>query len=255
MARQVVGLELEDPDKAVSALEHAIRDLTKPAVEAHTVPVKLGNGRHVLVVEMPRSLNAPHMADGRFYRRVGRSTVPMNYMDIRRAFAELGDAVRKLRERLHRWIEDMERGHGPVEWKPQPALFLYVASVPAFDGELARVFGPDDLQRVNRLSMYATGTDRPQFCAEGLVVSGSLRKKCHSFVLLTPEGELLHGLGPLDGCPDQASEELPRIRVAEIQSEVITTLGLIPPDHGTGLLRPVLRRPGLRPGNGVPAPR
>jgi len=96
VARKLVGVE-GDPDRNVTDLENAIRDRTAPPVEVHTVAVPLKNSRHVLVMEVPRSLNAPHMADGRFYRRSGRSKAPMHYMDIRRAFAEQGDAVRKLR--------------------------------------------------------------------------------------------------------------------------------------------------------------
>jgi len=169
VAREIVGLKDLDPDKAVSALENAIRDLTEPTVEVHAVPIKLASGRFALVVEVPRSLNAPHMADGRFYRRAGRSSAPMGYMDIRRAFAERGDAIRKLRERLHAWILDFDKNRGPVDWGDLPSLFIYAVSIPAFDAGLARVFGPKDRAIVDRLALISGGVATTRFFAEGLV--------------------------------------------------------------------------------------
>jgi len=221
VAKEIVGLELQDPDREISALEHAIRDLTEPQVEVHVAPVELSNGRYVLVVEVPRSLNAPHMADGRFYRRAGRSSAPMGYMDIRRAFAERGDVIRKLRERFQQWVTDLERGHGPVEWGPQPSTFLYVASIPALDAGLTRVFGPEDQSRVHRLSVASGAGATTRFAADGLVAHRQ-DADCHRFALLTPEGELLHGQGQV--CIEQASDP-PYVLVHDVQTDVLAMLG------------------------------
>lgn len=221
VAREIVGLKDLDPDKAVSALENAIRDLTEPTVEVHTVPIKLASGRFALVVEVPRSLNAPHIADGRFYRRAGRSSAPMGYMDIRRAFAERGDVIRKLRERFQQWVTDLELGHGPVEWGPQPSMFLYVASIPAFDAGLARVFGPEDQARVHQLSVTSGDAADTWFAADGLVAERQ-DGDCPRFALLTPEGELLHGQG--QACIEKAANP-PYVLVDSVKSDVLTLLG------------------------------
>lgn len=222
VARELVGVE-GDPDRNVTDLENAIRDRTEPPVEVQTVAVPLENGRHILVMEVPRSLNAPHMADGRFYRRSGRSSAPMHYMDIRRAFAEQGDAVRKLRERLSRWIGDLERGYGPVDWVEAPALYLYAASIPAFDTGFMRVFGPEDQHRVESLAMMQDG-GRPEFSADGLLVS-RVRESCQAFALLTPEGELLYGAGPLVACEFAQESRPPYLLVHKVQSVTIEVLG------------------------------
>ena len=66
LPKALVGMKLDDPDRAASAIENSIRDLTEPAVEVHAHPVRLKSDCYAIVVEVPPSLNAPHMADGRF---------------------------------------------------------------------------------------------------------------------------------------------------------------------------------------------
>jgi len=223
--KKLVGMELDDPDRAASTLEHAIRDLTEPAVEVHAQPVRLEDGNYAVVVEVPRSLNAPHMADGRFYRRAGRSSMPMEYMDVRRAFAEKGDVIRKMRERLRQRIADLESGYGPVRWSRWSGIFLYVASIPAFDAGLQRIFGPRDRERVPRLSLFYDG--RPtKFCADGLMASLGDDEPFVDFALLTPEGELLHGVGPLNETRLSArvGDDPPRISAKLLQTATIELL-------------------------------
>jgi len=228
-ARELVGLE-GNPDQNASGVENTIRDRTEPPVEVHTVAVPLENGRHVLVVEVPRSLNAPHMADGRFYRRSGRSTAPMHYLDVRRAFAEQGDAIRKLRGQFLRRIEDLERGYGPVEWEEAPALYLYVASIPAFDAGPVRIFGPEDRDRVGSFTLMTTPDGyRPEFSADGLLASRG-KESCREFALLTPEGELFLGAGPLPTCGLAHRSGPPYVLVHDVQSVMIQTLGTNLPD-------------------------
>ena len=222
LPKELVGMNITNPDEAVSSIERSLRDLTEPPIEVHIQPVRLESGRYVIVVEVPRSLNAPHMADGRFYRRSGRSSARMNYVDVRRAFAEKGNVIRKMRERLRQRIADLESGYGPVRWSPWAGAFLYVASIPAFDAGLQRIFGPQDRERVPRLSLFYDA--RPtNFCADGLLASLGNGEPFVDFALLTPEGELLHGTGPLDKTDLCApgGEESPRLSAHEVQTMVI----------------------------------
>ena len=150
----------------------------------------------------------------------------MSYMDVRRAFAEKGDVIRKMRERLRQRIDDLESGYGPVRWSRWPGVFLYVASIPAFDAGLQRIFGPQDRERVPRLSLYYDG--RPtRFCADGLVASLGDDEPFVDFALLTPEGELLHGLGPLGKTRFRIStgEKSPRISAHLVQTGVLDLTG------------------------------
>ncbi|HFB38897.1 MAG TPA: ATP-binding protein, partial [Oceanithermus sp.] len=110
---EIVGLPIEDRDRLLTAIEHAVRDLTTPSVEVRTKAIELstrdeqGRPLYVVVVEVPPSLNAPHMASHVFYRRGDRTSSKMDYMEIRRAFSQRGDLVRGMRERLQRRIEDL----------------------------------------------------------------------------------------------------------------------------------------------------
>lgn len=146
----------------------------------------------------------------------------MNYMDIRRAFAERGDAVRKLKDRLFHWLKDLEQGYGPVDWNTAPALYLYIASIPSFDAGLVRIFGPEDRARVGSLKAMLSSA-RPGFSANGLLVS-QMNNKCRYFALLTPEGELLHGAGPLLACRIAGESRNPYILVHDVEKVVISTL-------------------------------
>ena len=228
---EIVGLAIPDIDGFLSALEQTVRARTTPSVEVRTKAIELSTKeedekepRYVVVVEVPPSLNAPHMADHVFYRRGDRTSSPMDYMEIRRAFSQRGDLVRGMRERLQRRIEDLEKGYGPVRWEPWAGAFLYVASVPTYDAAAVRVLGPEELRSMQRLRAFATGYPLGHH-ADGLLAAQE-RERYVDFALMTHEGELFHGVGPLREyvyCK-QYGEEPPCIDAHAIELDVTNML-------------------------------
>ncbi len=148
----------------------------------------------------------------------------MDYMEIRRAFSQRGDLVRGMRDRLRRRIEDLEKGCGPVRWEPWAGAFLYVASVPAYDAAAVRVLGPEELRSMQRLRAFATSHPLGHH-ADGLLAAEE-REEYVDFALMTHEGELFHGVGPLHEYTHckQYGEEPPCIDAHTIELGVTTML-------------------------------
>ena len=83
-----------------------------------------------------------------------------------------------------------------------------MASVPTYDAAAVRVLGPEELRAIQWLSAF-TGSYRPGHHADGLLAEE--REEHVDFALMTHEGELFHGVGPLDEytyCKQRGEEPL-----------------------------------------------
>lgn len=90
-ASKIVGLDSFDPDKDVLKMESMIRDGIKPRIVGiRPRPVVLGNGRRVVIVRVPNSLNRPHMVAfknwSRFFSRHSNGKYQLDVDDLRSAF-------------------------------------------------------------------------------------------------------------------------------------------------------------------------
>ena len=130
---EIVGLAGGRPDEDAVWVERAIGENTHPAIDAYAVPVRLSGGRHLVVVEVARSLNSPHRAGGVYPRRVGREVQLMapearESVDRTRA-RELGELRARARDMV---LGHRENGIIPgVQLNGVRGAFLYVASIPA----------------------------------------------------------------------------------------------------------------------------
>ena len=227
-----MGLPIEDRDRLLTAIEHAVRDRTTPSVEVRTKAIELstrdeqGRPLYVVVVEVPPSLNAPHMASHVFYRRGDRTSSKMDYMEIRRAFSQRGDLVRGMRERLRRRIEDLKKGYGPTAWIHHAGFVLYAASLPTYEAARTQVLAPDALDRVPRLMLFPPQTWRTSFFADGIVASPGPGEATSRFTAISHEGELFLASSPLyEFLHCHAPGEEPRcLRVKDIQDGMLTAL-------------------------------
>ena len=114
------GIPDEQVPEGVEALRNAAKDLLNPSVDyEHRVfagpidSIGLEAGRSILAVQIPRSVNTPHIHnDGRIYQRIGDSSQPTPISD-RSTFdmlARRAEEARKELEELVLWTPTVSEG-------------------------------------------------------------------------------------------------------------------------------------------------
>ena len=129
------GFEAEDMDREINRLENSIRDGIRPRIQGvASRPVRLENGRHALVIRVPRSLSRPHVVTfknhWKFYTRNSAGKHQMDVDEVRQAFVlseSVADRIRAFRaDRLSRVIS----GETPVPLKGKARVALHLEPIP-----------------------------------------------------------------------------------------------------------------------------
>jgi hypothetical protein len=128
---QIVGVASHGLDAQRLMLENLLRDNIKPRIIGHRLhPIPAGNDRYVLLIRVPRSLNAPHMVDmggtQRFYSRNSGGKYVMDVGEIRAAFL----ASSSLTDRAQEWGRErfdlLARGGGQARLDAGARLILHL---------------------------------------------------------------------------------------------------------------------------------
>jgi len=131
-APRAVGVGAGDPDGDARTVEQVIASATFPPVDAYAAPVRLSGGRHLVVIEVPRSLDAPHLAGGTYPIREGATIRDMPAAERERLERDRASDLRTLRDRARA----VTLGDVADEMFLRARLngvrgaFLYVASIP-----------------------------------------------------------------------------------------------------------------------------
>jgi hypothetical protein len=138
---EAVGLLGFNQDEDIRRLESMLRDGVEPripGIRLHIVP-GLKNGP-ALALSVPKSWVGPHMVKyggmARFYTRNNRGNEPMNYHQIRDAFAESSTAIDRARQFRDERIQKIATGTGlPTELhgRARSVLHLIPLSVAVLD--------------------------------------------------------------------------------------------------------------------------
>lgn len=127
---EMVGLGDGDPERSLEEARRVLAERIHPNVDAHVTVVRFDGGGHALVVEVPPSLDAPHLADGIYPQRHGRTNVVMSPAEIDRVRAHRRNALEGFRARA-RELADAAQYNRIVKVKAgSVGLHLYVASAP-----------------------------------------------------------------------------------------------------------------------------
>lgn len=149
---ELSGLDVDNPDSTVSALDSSIRDGIKPRIPGVVVwPVRLGSGRVAVVIRVPRSFASPHMVacggSSRFFARTSNGKEQLDVEEIRAAFPLSDKTADRIRDfRLDR-IAKIRADETPVLLVQGARIVLHVVPLAAFSS-LAQI----DLQSVGVLS-------------------------------------------------------------------------------------------------------
>jgi hypothetical protein len=145
---ELCGLDLDDPDSTVTALDSSIRTGIKPRIPGVVVwPVRLDSGRVAIVIRVPRSFASPHMVtyggSSRFFARTSNGKEQLDVEQIRAAFLMSDKTAERVRDfRLDR-VAKIRAEDTPVPLTQGAKIVLHVVPLGAFS-PLAQI----DLQSV-----------------------------------------------------------------------------------------------------------
>lgn len=134
---ELCGLEVDDPDATVAALDNRIRDGIKPRIPSVVVcPVPLAGGKTAIVIRIPKSFASPHMVTfantSRFYARNSNGKYQLDVDEIRAAFLLSDRVAERVREfRLDR-IAKIDADETPVPLRGGARLVLHVVPLSSF---------------------------------------------------------------------------------------------------------------------------
>ncbi len=133
VAIDVIGVPVDALDTDILRIEGQIRECLDPRLPAfHIHPVRLANGRAVVVLRVGASLLAPHRVtykgSSRFFARNSRGKFEMDTGELRLAFAATDEMPRKLRDLHSRAVGAATVGQDmPFRLNADPAAVLTVA--------------------------------------------------------------------------------------------------------------------------------
>ena len=137
-ASRVVGLDSFDPDKDILKMESMIRDGIEPRIVGiRPRPVVLSNGRWVVIVRVPNSLNRPHMVVfknwSRFYSRNSAGKYQLDVHELKSAFVASESIAERVRQFRTERIDAILQGNTPEPLAGRSYLCIHMIPISAFD--------------------------------------------------------------------------------------------------------------------------
>ena len=225
---ELCGLDVDDPDSTVNALDGSIRDGVKPRIPGVVVwPVRLESGKVAVVIHLPRSFASPHMVtyggSSRFFARTSNGKEQLDVEQIRAAFLMSDKTAERVRDfRLDR-IAKIRADDTPVPLVQGARIVLHVVPLAALSS-LAQI----DLQSIPLLSRelhliplgLVTGWDG-RFNLEGYVRYVRGDDRCLAYVQIFRNG----ALETVDTSLAPHSGSRGHLQAARLGADVIEKLG------------------------------
>lgn len=143
------GIDCLDIDKLKLRLSQLLETWLDPRVGCSMFPVPLQNGKHVLVIRVPKSLLAPHRVvyanePGQFYARNSAGAYSMETAELRQAFTLTETTLQRIAKFSQSRIEALARSEAPVLMPNTPKMILHLIPLESFSGRVS--FTPDQLK-------------------------------------------------------------------------------------------------------------
>jgi hypothetical protein len=122
----------------MNRLEESMRDGITPRIEEIGLqPMALEDGKHALVLRVPRSPRRPHVVTyknhWKFFSRSTTGKFQMNYPQVRQAFLSSGETEDKIRGFRDKRLRQVGSGETPVEIQGRARVVLHLVPFSAFD--------------------------------------------------------------------------------------------------------------------------
>lgn len=136
-AKDLVGVEIADPDKEVQRMASKLRSCLDPALTSVDIaPVRVSEGRYVLCLRIPLSWGRPHrlhLGKDQFFARNTSGKHPMDSVAIRSAFLGSASAVMRVREFRRSRLARLQAGEGPVGMAKGALVVLHAVPLSSLD--------------------------------------------------------------------------------------------------------------------------
>jgi hypothetical protein len=210
---QIVGVDVDDPDKETLRLENSIRTGLEPRIQNVAIKVVSNGEKQVVVLRVGKSWNAPHRVQfkdhSKFYKRNSAGKYPMDVSELRTAFVlseQIAERIRKFKEQrvLKLKIED----ELPVSLYSGAKLILHLIPLSAFaETSYLSIEQENDIN----LSLRPLGSSgwNSRYNLDGIVAySGSRNEQSRAYTQLFRNGivEAVSSLGCYDENKFIASE-------------------------------------------------
>ena len=137
-ASAVVGLDSFDPNKDTLRIESTIRDGIEPRIIGiRPQPVALSNGRWVVIIRVPNSLNRPHMIVfkqwSRFYSRNSAGKYQLDIHELKSVFLASESRAERVRQLRIERLDAILQGNTPEPLAGQSYVCIHMIPISAFD--------------------------------------------------------------------------------------------------------------------------
>lgn len=161
VASRVCGVELQNIDSRIQAIEASFRDNIEPRLPSVSIhPVRLASGRHCIVVDVAKSWVKPHRVSfkkvRRFYLRRDRSVDEASVEELRRMFLherDVADTVRNIQQERVRII----REEYSLGTEGRPSLICHLMPLVGLDMEFNIDLGKLDSTGTDFMPLFGGG--------------------------------------------------------------------------------------------------
>jgi hypothetical protein len=134
---ELCGIDIANKDDEIRRLDQMIMNNIAPRVLGIEIPppIDLGEGKVVLIINIPKSFSMPHMVslgDSRFYLRRSRSRPPLDVEEIRNAFLFSNTITEKIKNFRIERISKIFSNSLPFKLNDGIKLVLQVVPLSAF---------------------------------------------------------------------------------------------------------------------------
>ena len=131
IAKSICGFEIENVDAFILKIENLIKDSLRPRVNNKGIkPIELENGKHTLIVRIPKSWNSPHMIDFRgktkFYTRNSAGKHQMDIDELRMSFSLSESIIEKIKSFRKERLGIIESGETPIILQNKAKIVLHM---------------------------------------------------------------------------------------------------------------------------------
>lgn len=180
-------------DEHCRKIESLIRDCLSPRIlNLQLKSVLLNNGKSVLVIRVPKSINAPHQVTfqgvDRFYSRSNNGKYVLDVFELRNAFIQSSEFTERIRKFIKNRLANIIAGETPVQLEDIPKIILHI--VPLQSIEAGRdIVSNADLKKDTLFPLGAGGYNH-RFNMEGVLNFSSVpgQKNNQAYVQLYKSG-------------------------------------------------------------------
>ncbi len=165
----IYGFEVPDCEGFVLTIQHLLKDCTEPRCGFGPFKwINLESGKYLLVLQVPRSPNAPHRVriqkDVGFYKREHGTNTPMDVQQLRESFLRYDTLAKQVRQFRDSRIALIKARECPVELDVGSQVAIHI--LPLWDVDSQFVLDP--IREIDRFRPLGGGSRIPRPCLEGV---------------------------------------------------------------------------------------